>query len=322
MSFLQRIMKDLTGGFILAFHEIPAERFVSLVESLGSLEPVPLDTLIERSKARKSTSGLFAITVDDCVGENTRRLVKVLEAKSWPATFYVPTLYLDSGEGMPFQWWFKLAPFLEGKVVRLKSQDLDFSVPESASRFFSRMETLWHTQRPEAYVSTITEMVEALILNHGIDRATLTPPAPLPWEELTEFSRNDLIRFESHGVTHSAMSSLSTAEVEFEMLHSNKVIAEHTGRKCRHLAYPFGSPRSIGTRAAAVAARYYDSATTMSLGSVDHANPWLVPRIPLYPENSHKFAQIKILLKCCKPVSLNALMQSGRAPRFRFSERK
>jgi len=64
------------------------------------------------------------------------------------------------------------------------------------------------------------------------------------------------------------------------------------------LAYPFGSRQSIGARAAAEAARFYDSATTMNLGRVDSANPWLLPRIPLYPENSTLFARVKILIKC------------------------
>jgi len=36
----------------------------------------------------------------------------------------------------------------------------------------------------------------------------------------------------------------------------------------------------------------------MTLGSVDGANRWLLPRIPLYPENSTRFAHMKILLKC------------------------
>src|SRR5260370_19789042 len=94
------------------------------------------------------------------------------------------------------------------------------------------------------------------------------------------------------------MSSLTEEELVFEMKHSRDVVAEHTGRPCRHLAYPFGSPQSIGTRAVAAAKEFYDSATTMSLGGVDYANPWLLPRIPLYPENSTLLALLKVLLKC------------------------
>ena len=48
----------------------------------------------------------------------------------------------------------------------------------------------------------------------------------------------------------------------------------------------------------ATAARFYDSAVTMTLGHVDSAHPWLLPRIPFYPENSTLFARLKILLKC------------------------
>ena len=116
--------------------------------------------------------------------------------------------------------------------------------------------------------------------------------------EIAQLSRNELISFESHGVTHSAMSALTQEELVFEMRHSQNLISTHTGRPCRHLAYPFGSDRSIGPRAAAVARSFYDSAATMTLGSVDAANPWLLPRIPLYPENPIWYAKLKILLAC------------------------
>ena len=55
---------------------------------------------------------------------------------------------------------------------------------------------------------------------------------------------------------------------------------------------------AVAILAAGMAAHYYDSAVTMSLGHVTHADPWLLPRIPLYPENSPFFARVKILLKC------------------------
>ncbi len=302
MTVLERIIRNRAGGFALAFHEISAERMVDLVESLGPFEAVPLDTLVERSKAGKSTAGLFAITVDDCVGANTRSLVPALKEKSWPATFYAPTLYLDSKEEMPFQWWFKAAPFLENRILELRSQRLDFTQPGAVNEYFRKLETLWHTEPRETYVSTIAEIVEVLTRDHGIARTMLTPEAPISWAELAEMSRDDLIRFESHGVSHTAMSALAETELEFEMEQSKRSIMEHTGRECRHLAYPFGSSRSIGTLAPTVAARYYDSAVTMTLGSVDRADPWLLPRIPLYPENSNTVARAKILLKCCSPL--------------------
>jgi peptidoglycan/xylan/chitin deacetylase (PgdA/CDA1 family) len=314
LYLLQRLNRKLSSGFILVFHEISADRFLNVVESLSPLEIVPLETLIKRSKSGQSTSGLVAITVDDCVGSNTRALIKMLEAKAWPGTFYVPTSYLDSGKGMPFQWWFQMEPFLPGKRLHLKSRTLDFTAPDAVKKLFREMALLWHTRPRDTYASTIAEMVEALIRDYDVPRTALIPPAPLTWRELTVFSRNELIRFESHGVSHIAMSALSESDLESELQQSKKVISEHTGRECRHLAYPFGSSASIGSLSPAVAARYYESAVTMSLGSVDHVNPWLIPRIPLYPENTDKLANLKVLLTCSKAARLTATLRYRSRP--------
>src|ERR1700685_4294416 len=70
-----------------------------------------------------------------------------------------------------------------------------------------------------------------------------------------------LISFESHGVSHAAMSTLAEDELVFEMRESRDLISRHTDRPCRHFAYPFGSDTSIGTRAAATAQLFYDSAS-------------------------------------------------------------
>jgi peptidoglycan/xylan/chitin deacetylase (PgdA/CDA1 family) len=142
------------------------------------------------------------------------------------------------------------------------------------------------------------DLVDLVVREGVVARAVLRPPPPISWPEVSQLSRSDLLSFESHGVSHVAMSSLTERELVVEMHHSRNVVERHTGRPCRHLAYPFGGPESIGSLALATAERYYDSATTMTLGHVDQANPWLLPRIPLYPKNSKLFAWLKILLKC------------------------
>jgi peptidoglycan/xylan/chitin deacetylase (PgdA/CDA1 family) len=283
---------------VLAFHEISPERLAELVDGLHPLQAVHLAELVERSKQRKSTSGLFAITVDDGVGENVRKLEQLFRVRGWPATFYVPTQYLDSGESMVFQWWRWLKPLLPRKRLHLGSGIVDLSPPGAVEEWSKKMEQLWHTQRLASYLPLTMELVEMVLREGGLTRAEVQPALPITWEEVAELSKNDLIRFESHGVSHAAMSSLTDDELEFEMKHSRDLVTEHTGHRCRHLAYPFGSWQSIGVRAAAAAERLYDSAGTMSLGPVDHANPWLLPRIPLYPENSTLVVRLKILLKC------------------------
>ena len=297
-----RLMSAFSGGFVLAFHEIPPDRLAELVECLLPAKPVSLSEIVERSKLRKNTSGLFAITVDDGVGENVRGLSRLCLAKQWPVTFYIPTQYIDTAEGMMFQWWRRLKGFLPQKRIELASGPIDLSSPGAVDRLSRKMEVLWHTQRLQVYYHLTMELVEWVSRQCGMD--AILPPAPITWSEVEALSKNELIRFESHGVSHAAMSTLTEAELAFELKHSRDLVSEHTGRSCRHLAYPFGSPQSIGDRAAAAAERFYDSAATMSMGRVDAAHPWLLPRIPLYLENSTRFARLKVFLKCGANIPL------------------
>jgi peptidoglycan/xylan/chitin deacetylase (PgdA/CDA1 family) len=309
MSLFQRFITGFSGGFVLAFHEIPPERFAEFVDCLRPAQPVHLSELVQRSKESKSTSGLFAITVDDGVGDNVRALARLCLARACPVTFYIPTHYLDTAEGMAFQWWRLLKPLLPRKKLELTSGVLDLSHARAIDGLSRKMELLWHSQRLESYLPLTMELAEIVIRESGLTRAAIQPPRPITWREVADTSQNDLIRFESHGVSHAAMSSLTEEELVFEMKHSRDLVTEHTGRPCRHLAYPFGSWQSIGARTASTAERFYDSAVTMKLGHVDFANSWLLPRIPLYPKNSVLFSRLKILLKCGAVSSV----KSGRA---------
>ena len=158
------------------------------------------------------------------------------------------------------------------------------------------------------------EIVEAVLRETGISTEELLPSPPISWEAVSELSKDDLFSFESHGISHVAMSALSEEALALEMKQSRDTISEHTGRPCRHLAYPFGSSMSIGVLPPAMAQRFYDSAATMDLGHVDAANPWLLPRIPLYSENSTLTARLKVALKCSRLTGFRAKPETNAQP--------
>jgi peptidoglycan/xylan/chitin deacetylase (PgdA/CDA1 family) len=295
-SAFEQVLKRFAGGFVLAFHEIPPAHFIELVEVLSAFRPAPLSELVERTKAGKRTSGLFAITVDDGVGENVRAIAGVLRAKGWPGSFYVPTGYIDSGEGMPFQWWRNIAPLLPRGPIRLGNETVDLSSSRAVRRLSRRIENLMRTQRLDAYLPLIMSLADIVCRKRGLTRKQLEPPAAITAPEIRELGRSGLIRFESHGVSHAALSTMTPEEIAAEMKSSRDRVAELSGRPCRHFCYPFGSPASIGSAAPVIARQFYDSAVTMSLGCVDRADSWLLPRIPLYAENSSVRAKWKIAL--------------------------
>jgi peptidoglycan/xylan/chitin deacetylase (PgdA/CDA1 family) len=298
-SILRRLMLRFSGGFIIALHEMPPELLAGFMDAFWPARPIPLPELVMRSKEGKPSSGLFAISVDDGVGDNVRALSQIFRARNWPATFYLPTDYIHTRRLMPFQWWWRLKPLLPRKKLQLKSGPVDLSNPVELEALSKKVQTMWRRERPEAYLPLTMELAEIVSRETGKTMDELqSPDAPVPWDEVARLSRDELIRFESHSVSHAAMSALTEEELVLEMRNSQETIEEHTGRPCRHFCYPFGGPESIGALAPAVARRFYDSATTMSLGGVDGADPWLLPRIPLYPTNSVLFARMKVLLKC------------------------
>lgn len=300
LPLLQDIIARTSRGFVLAFHDIEAQPMERFLDALYPIQPIHLSELVHRSKTGKSTTGLCAITVDDGVARTVATTTELCRRRAWPVTFFLPTGNLDTGDGIAYQWWRRVLPLIPARRLDLPSGSFDFSRPELREGLTAKFERVWHSAPLEVYRPFTMEIVEVVARESGVSMEHLLPSPPVSWETVSELSREDLFRFESHGVSHVAMSALSDDLLALELKHSRDTISEHTGRLCRHLAYPFGSSMSIGTLAPTLAQTFYDSAVTMDLGHVDAANPWLLPRIPLYSENSSFRARVKVVLKCSR----------------------
>jgi peptidoglycan/xylan/chitin deacetylase (PgdA/CDA1 family) len=136
---------------------------------------------------------------------------------------------------------------------------------------------------------------DTLIEHGGVDAALLASPAAIGWDEVAILARDPAVAFESHGVSHTAVVALEREELTRELVASQRAVAEHTGRPCRHFCYPYGGPASIGTTAPAEVGRYYRSATTMSRGRVARHDPALLPRVPVYPHDDPELVRLKVL---------------------------
>ncbi len=119
---------------------------------------------------------------------------------------------------------------------------------------------------------------------------------PISWTEVEELSKNKLISFQSHGVTHSAVSSLNEEEIEFEMIKSKKIIESHTNKKVHSFCYPYGSKKSIGNIAPKIAAKHFISAVTLIHGRLQNKDLFYLPRIGLYKEDLRSLARLKTLI--------------------------
>jgi len=63
----------------------------------------------------------------------------------------------------------------------------------------------------------------------------------ISWEEVAEMSRDPLIEFGSHGLTHRNLTILPPEEAAREASLSKAVLEERLGRPVRYFSYPHGS---------------------------------------------------------------------------------
>lgn len=66
-------------------------------------------------------------------------------------------------------------------------------------------------------------------------------PNYLTWEQIVQMSSQNIINFQSHTVTHSALISLDNVSIAKELRDSKNVLQRYTGQTVNWLAYPYGS---------------------------------------------------------------------------------
>jgi len=288
-------LERLRGGYVLAYHNLPGALFEEQIAGLAPSRPIPLDELVERYRRGAPTSGLFAITFDDGVADTVRDIASVARRRQWPVTFYLPTRYLDEPGGLPFQWLRAIERRAPDCTVELGGETVDLGSPEKRRDLAKRLTRVMYTRPWAEYAPRLRAIADALVARGLVAPGTLAAPAAVSWAEVETLARDAVLSFESHGVSHTAVAALTPDELEHELAASRRLIAEHTGRECRHFCYPYGGPASIGDVAPAVVARHYRSATTMSRGRLGRHAPELLPRVPVYPHDDADQVRLKVL---------------------------
>ena len=126
----ERLLSRFNGGFLLAYHNLPVDRFVEQVESYAGLNILPLPEMVARIRSQRSTAGCLAITVDDGVASTVRALSQVAVDRQWPITFYLPTQYLDEPLSPIHMLWTREEDFI-GTTYRACFRSRQYSSPRA-----------------------------------------------------------------------------------------------------------------------------------------------------------------------------------------------
>ena len=214
-------------------------RFVSLsdaVEMLQGRKPIQPYTLV--------------LTFDDGYRNNLTHALPILRRYNAPATFFVPTGFLDN----PRPFWFDRLdyalqqPQVNGREVKVGSVAirLDSSSVEALCESYKRFRrTAKEEQMPDyEFLRDMEQLAAQLEEESGRALADIQEEddwsAIMTWEQIEKNVNSD-VTFGSHTVDHVRLGLVDTGVARDQLERSRMDIEKHTGKPCLSLCYPNGS---------------------------------------------------------------------------------
>ncbi len=249
-----------------------------------------LPELMQRWKEGKLDRHSVAISFDDGYLDNRTTALPLLEKYELPASFFLCTDAITSGEGY---WWDALQELvfaaslpggfvfsLNGKTFpapntpATPSRLVDWRYPQPPPDNWSRLYLdLWSELR------MLPHEEQRSLLRRWAEEAGL-PLRPVPVidrQQARELAAHPLIAIGAHTMTHAALQYLDVQRQEAEMLGSKKLLEDWTGSAVTMIAYPYGS-YSADTFALAGQLGFTSGFTTQSVAINRAANAWSVGR--------------------------------------------
>lgn len=221
------------------------------------LRPIGLkDVVAHIEQGKPLPANSVAVTFDDGFADTYRYAFPVLKRYQIPATIFVSTGYVDSGE--PF--WFELASYLVYRVpvqsleiqnaLRLPTGDSWDARTASLRLLHSTLKDLPNTSR----VSMLNSWAHryASELKHG----ALEHSSPIAWPQIIEMAQSG-IAFGSHTVSHPNLTRLNDEELDFELSESKRSLESRLQKTIDTIAYPIGTKSAFNDHVISAAKKHH-----------------------------------------------------------------
>ena len=265
------------GGFDPngAMHVTPQLFEAHLAYLARACEVLPLDAVAAR-RERAAPNGRIAvaITFDDGYRDNLELAFPILRAYGCPATIFLPTSFI--GTGRPF-WWEQIEAWIRdahGRVAHAgAAYDLDTTADKE--RFFDRLRVALTRAGPERRAQLLEQARALLAPSRDVESSTLS------WPEIAQLAGSGLISFGAHTVNHLAVSSLTDAELDFEIGAGRRELAQLLATQSGFFAFPYGRYADLDRRSSDVLRRHgFAGAATLVAGDVvSSKSAYTLPRI-------------------------------------------
>jgi CelD/BcsL family acetyltransferase involved in cellulose biosynthesis/peptidoglycan/xylan/chitin deacetylase (PgdA/CDA1 family) len=225
---------------------LPVAAFRKQIEFLKKNFPIlNLNDLANGSFAETREKYNIAITFDDGYRDNFLYAYPTLKDLAVPATIYLATGCLESGEHPWYDqisWGFKLTNQPTISLAHLGGPE-GLLAPRSEKLKTMNKTLGWlRTITEEDRLSCIPKVFEAL----HVPPKLAVPNPMLSWDEVRQMNKQN-ISFGAHTVSHPVLSKLSDTKLEAEITGSKNKIEEKLNTPVQHFAYPFGQPSDVGS---------------------------------------------------------------------------
>jgi len=214
------------------------------------------------------------LTFDDGYLNNFTQALPVLRKLKVPGVFYIATGMVETRE--PF--WFDRLDFVlqaaakEGAEVELagKTFHFDKSDRESIRDTFSQLRFHCKRNYPDdrEFAQALGDVATTLEHKTGVSLAAILEgdewACVVSRDDVQRYSRDDLVTFGGHTVSHLRLSCSSEEDIARELHQSKQSIEAWTGRPCLDFSYPNGDYDDASV--AAVKSGGYQSAVTSDIG--------------------------------------------------------
>jgi peptidoglycan/xylan/chitin deacetylase (PgdA/CDA1 family) len=221
-----------------------------------------LDEVIAQIETRTPwREPVMLITFDDAYRDNFDQAVPILRARKVPATFFVPTAFLDSPR---LPWWDHVACVIKQTAVSrltLKRNRTGDSAPIEID--------LQAQSRNAAIMTIINAFLDGTIAEErwfleqltesarvAIDSETLGRQIFMTWDQVRDLAdSHDGLTIGSHAHSHRKLAGLDRDTQFHELTNSKQILEARLGRSIKALAYPYGWPGTYTAETRTLAAQ-------------------------------------------------------------------
>lgn len=213
------------------------------------------DAVDKLARGQDLPTNAAVITFDDGYENNSSVAFPVLQQEQVPATMFLTTGFLDSGE---FNWPDLLYLMLLG--TPLKELDLaDYGLGRvdlrtAKRRHIAYMDLLSVLKNIAAESKTwmLSGIGKQMGAFEGSSRRYWQDFAPMSWAQAREMQASGLVDFGAHSVNHEILSRLAPDKIRHEIAASCNKVTEMLGISNPAFAYPNGSAADFDENALSV----------------------------------------------------------------------